>query len=273
MIKRKTALVTGASSGIGRQFCLSLAHRGYDIVAIARRENRLKDLRAEIERNTKQRVVYYIRDLSLEVDVHSMENLIIRHSPVIVINNAGINLRGRFERLDMIRQNALLRLNIQAVTDISHFSLKYAHEKRQPMILLNIGSINSFVPTSKSATYSASKSYVFALSEALSTENNIDLIQISCCLPGGTESEITQVMGERLRPWAQRSLMPTRKMVEYTLDQLFKGKSLIIPGRINQLLYFLNRIIPRYWMLYISSYVLEKSFRKKEAKERAPSLL
>ena len=156
-------LITGASSGIGRDIARELSYKGYDLVVVARRKDRLIELKNELKTNV---------DI-ISMDISSQENCIELYKMVgkidVLINNAGFGIFGDFTETDLYKETQLINTNIIAVHTLTKLFLKDMKERNEGHIL-NVASISGFMPGPVMASYYASKSYVVRLTEAISKE-------------------------------------------------------------------------------------------------------
>ena len=156
------ALITGASSGIGRDIARELSNRGYDLILVARRKSRLEELANEL--NTKVEIIDM--DISSTYNCMQLYNKVKKDNIDILINNAGFGLFGSFDETNLDKELDMIDLNIKAVHVLTKLFLKDFIEKDKGYIL-NVASSAAFVPGPLMATYYATKAYVLQLTEAL----------------------------------------------------------------------------------------------------------
>lgn len=219
------ALVTGASSGLGRDFARELAKRGYDLVLVARRKDRLQQLSQELSM-VKTEII--CTDLS---DVHAVYALYeqVRGDDLeVVINNAGFGLFGAFIDTDLDRELQMLDLNVRTVHILTKLFLR-DFQKKNHGYLLNIASAAGFLPGPLMSTYYATKNYVLRLTEAIHEElrQQGSHVQISALCPGPVDTEFNDVAKVRFSLKGLQS----RDVAAFSIRGLFAGKCIMVPGR------------------------------------------
>ena len=219
------ALITGASSGIGRDIARILAKRGYDLVLIARREEELKRLAEELGREYEVNVDFISMDLSVE------ENCVELHEKVkdvdLLINNAGFGDCGCFWETDLEKELKMIDTNVIAYHILMKLYLKDMKQKNEGKIL-NVASIAGFMPGPLMATYYATKSYIVRLSEAVREELKKEKsnIKISILCPGPVDTNFDKVANVKFKLRQANSM----EVAEYAVKKLEKGKFYIVPG-------------------------------------------
>ncbi len=193
---RKTALITGASSGIGKSLARIHAENGGNLVIVARREDKLIELKKELESTYGVEVIVFVKDLSA-VDAaislyQEVQSLGIRID--YLINNAGFGLRGKFDELPWDKQYQMMQLNMIALTQLTHLFLPELL-KRPSAKILNTSSTASFMPGPLQAVYFATKAFVTFFSNALSEELRGTSVTVTNLMPGATESEFASTSG------------------------------------------------------------------------------
>ena len=242
----KTALVTGASSGIGVEFARALAKAGCHLVLVARRKDRLQALKKELEESSHIRVEVIPADLSA---IKSCEDLIREIdkkglSIDILINNAGFGYEGDFISQKVARINEMIGLNVTSLTFLAkHFGGLMA--KKQSGYILLTSSIGGFTPCPRMAVYDATKAYVLLLGEALNNELKKNNVVVTILCPGATRTEFFTVSGQTINPLVKMTLMGPKDVAIKSLKSLSKGKSVVIPGLLNKLTVLGLRFLPR----------------------------
>ena len=237
------ALITGASSGLGRDMAHVLSEMGYDIIAVARREDKLKSLANELKTN----VEVVIADVS---DPDTCKKLAERASEVdILINNAGFGVFGDFCETDIDRELDMLDTNVRAVHIMTKLFVK-EFEKRNSGYILNVSSLAAFFPGPLFGAYYASKSYVLRISQAVAEElrRKKRNVKISVLCPGPVHTEFGEVakvsFGTGTEKAGKKIIITSRYVAEYAIKQMFKGKQIIIPGTVMKIAAFTRRILP-----------------------------
>jgi short-subunit dehydrogenase len=245
-LKGKTALVTGASSGLGVDFAAILAERGCNLVLVARREDRLQKLAAELrERHGVQvhvialdlspigapQVLYdRVRGLGLNVDV--------------LINNAGFGTYGAFTDVPWEREQEMLTLDIVALVHLTKLFVRDMVARNFGFVL-QVSSIGAYQPSPTYATYSAAKAFVLSFGEALNYELRNTNVKVSVLSPGVTETEFLQVAGQQRSLFQRLSIMKSRPVAEIGINAMLAGKPSKVAGAMNALTAWSLRFMPR----------------------------
>lgn len=252
----KTALVTGASSGIGAQFARVLARKGCDVILVARREEKLRELADELTRQFKVKAHVLAHDLSDEWAARALQDEISRRElrVDILINNAGFASQGEFETLDAERLHREVMLNVTAVVDLTRAFLPAMVERKSGAII-NVASTAGFVPLQTQAVYGGTKAFVLSWSEALWAENRERGVKVLALCPGATDTEFFDRVGKDVK--APKST--PEFVVQTALVALSRGDSIAIPGRSNALIAnILPRILSRRALVLSAGMVIQK---------------
>ncbi|MGF6591382.1 SDR family NAD(P)-dependent oxidoreductase [Pseudomonas sp. 2835] len=225
-----TALVTGASSGIGAVYAERLAARGHDLLLVARDGQRLQALANELQARHGVNVEVLTADLVEAADLARVEKrLRDDHSIAVVVNNAGIALHGTLAEVTAQQIDALVALNIVAVTRLaSAAAAQFANAGRGTLI--NIASVVALAPEMFNAVYSASKAYVLSLTQTLSGELKDKGIQVQAVLPGVTRTEIFERSGLDVNQIDPQMVMEVGEMVDAALSGLDQNELVTIPS-------------------------------------------
>jgi short-subunit dehydrogenase len=242
MSSRPTALVTGASSGIGLEFARQLAANGHDLVVVARDEGRLKELAAEV--STEVEVLR--ADLTDPTDLAAVEARLSDASrPVdVLVNNAGFGTMGPFAQLPVEAEEREIRLNVIALVRLTRSVLPGMLERRRGGVL-NVSSIGGFQPGPFNATYSATKAFVSSFTEAVHEEVRGTGVHVTALCPGLTRTGFQETSG------ATASTMPgflwqtSEQVVKVALRDLGRNHAMSVPGMQNKGAAFLVRLVPR----------------------------
>jgi short-subunit dehydrogenase len=187
------ALVTGASSGIGRAFALQLADLGYSVLLVARRRDELQRLAAEVEqRNGRAKVL--AADLSTPEGLQQVSAEAERLGLAVLVNNAGLGVHGRFIEQSLDGQMAQVAVNVGAVVGLTRSVLPHMVAKGRGQII-NLASVLSFMPVPYFATYAATKAFVLSFTEALSHELRGTGVRVLATCPGPVKTEFAQLAG------------------------------------------------------------------------------
>jgi short-subunit dehydrogenase len=238
------ALVTGASSGIGAEFARQLAGRGYVVGLVARRRERLEALAAELGARGQSSLVIPA-DLSIPQGAENLANDLESRNlrPEVVVNNAGVGLYGPVLELDAHRVEAMLHLNVLALTRIA-ITLGRFMADRGSGTIINVSSTASFQPDPWLAAYGASKAYVTSFSLALAQELGPRGVRVLTLCPGLTRTEFDASAGVAAANSADWMYMSARECVEIALRGLDRRKGLVITGRMNRVAALLSRMAP-----------------------------
>ena len=243
--KRRTALVTGSSSGIGAAFARKLASQGYDLVLVARREDRLTALATDLRQQHSVRVETLVADLSDTGDIQLVEGKIIEFSPLdMLINNAGFGLGGGvFAKADLAKHLNMIQVHVVASVRLTRAALPAMIANHYGAIV-NLSSTAAFLPWRGDPTYSATKAYLVMFSQVLHTQLLGTGVKIQALCPGYTYTEFhdTSEMRGFDRSKIPRSLwMSPEEVVAESFKALERGKVVCIPGFRNRLIVGLAR--------------------------------
>ena len=229
------ALITGASSGIGREFAVKLSEMGIETVLVARRESRLNELASTLKTNSQVIAL----DLSKPGEAEKLFTL--APDIDILINNAGFGVFGEFDKSPLDRELELISVNIAALHTLTKLYLT-EFKKKNSGYILNVSSLASFFPGPIFSSYYASKAYVMRLTTAIYQELKKDSskVKISCLCPGPVSTEFGSVAGVKFLGIG----MKPDKTAEIALKGMFKGKRIIVPGLLMKLCRILSKILP-----------------------------
>jgi short-subunit dehydrogenase len=239
------ALVTGASSGIGACFARALAARGHNLVLVARSTSKLQELVRHLasacsvhaeptsldlsEAGAATRLAATLRERGLAID--------------LLVNNAGFGARGRFWELPLDRQAAMLRLNVQAVVELTHLLLPPMIEARRGAII-TVSSTAGFQAVPYTSVYGATKAFLTSFSEGLAEELRPYGITVVTLCPGGTRTNF-HVASNYGRPPLPGGMQNPEAVVRAALAALDRGGGTVVPGVMNKLALVSQRLIPR----------------------------
>jgi short-subunit dehydrogenase len=226
----KTALITGASSGIGKELARIHAENGGNLIIVARRGENLIELKNELEKKHNIQVTTLIKDLSIVGSAKEIyEEVKVLNTQVdYLINNAGFGLRGKFHELDWLRQQQMINLNMVSLTELMYLFLPEMIGRNEGKIL-NVSSTAAFFPGPLQAIYYATKSYVNFLSNAVAEELHDTNISVSALMPGATETEFAKTADmEKSSLFAKT--VSARSVAQAGYDGMLEGKLNIISG-------------------------------------------
>ncbi len=241
------ALITGASSGIGYSIACELAKRKIDLVIVARRENKLLDLKEKLKKNYNINVDVEPFDVSI---TENIDYLVNKYNDIdILINNAGFGYCDDFIDIPLEKELAMIDVNIKA---LHIFTKKYLtiFKERNHGYILNVASVASFMPGPKMATYYATKSYVRNLSEAIRYElkKEKSKVTISTLCPGPTKTEFEKIADVKFKT----KLTSSEKVAFVAIKKMFKGKSIILPDFQSKFIVFGTKFIPKRLLLKLT---------------------
>ena len=242
-----TALVTGASSGIGWELARALAEDGHDLVLVSRNGPRLEKLARDLESAGNVRVRALARDLSDPAAPASIAKELATAGVAIevLVNNAGFGVYGPFAETSGDQELDMIRLNVTAVTDLTKLFLPGMLERRRGRIL-NVASTAAFQPGPLMAVYYATKAYVLSFSEALANELQGSGVTVTALCPGPTITNFQKrARMERTRLFSSPLSMEARSVARAGLSGMKRGRRVVIPGIGNKLLVQSVRFSPR----------------------------
>lgn len=245
------ALITGASSGLGMEMAHLLANKGYDLILVARRKDRLEELKEKL----KVDVQIINLDLSSTFNCMKLYNKVKKSKIDILINNAGFGLFGEFENTKLEREIDMIDLNIKAVHTLTKLFLKDFLAENKGYIL-NVASSAAYFSGPLMSTYYATKAYVLHLTEAIQEEikQSKKDVYIGCLCPGPFETEFNEVAGVK---FSLKSLSK-EYVASYAINKMFKKKSIIIPGLGMKFIVLFSKLLPRKLLTHINYYNQQK---------------
>lgn len=254
--KGSTALITGASSGIGMGFARTLAAQGINLIITARSESILQSLAHELSAKHDIEIDVIILDLAQAGAAEKLfENIQQMNKSIdILINNAGFGKWANFLQESLGSYQAMLNLNIQTLVDLSYLFLP-AMLKQQKGIVINLASTAAFQPLPYIAVYAASKSFVLNFSEALAGEYAGQGIKFLALCPGNTATNFAQTANADTTGMAVSTV---EEVVDAAIRALNQDKLYCVPGSNNYITAQLSRILPRAAMIKLVSNMLKK---------------
>ena len=246
MKTRQTALITGATSGIGKAFAVCYAGMGYDLVVTGRRMDRLEQLCSELSREYGIRAEAVKAELSEEQDMERLLKVIIRRDNIgILVNNAGFGSGVDFYQNSLEEHLKMLDVHVKAAIRLIYAVLPQMRMRKEGVII-NVSSLGAFMPAPGSSMYSATKLFLASFSESLNMEVRRHGIKVRCVCPGFTHTEFHERRAQgKIRAGGKLMWMEADDVVRKTIRSLKKNKIVVVPGIINRLLIAVTSIIPR----------------------------
>lgn len=231
------ALVTGASSGIGRDIARVLSNMGYDIIAVARDGVKLSELKEEL----KTKVEIIAVDLEDAETCKELYKTVKNKNIDVLVNNAGFGDFGEFTQTDLDKEISMINTNITAVHILTKLFLQ-DFVKKDKGYILNVASIAGFMPGPLMATYYSTKSYIVRLTESIYTElrKKKSHVQVSVLCPGPVATNFNNIAGVKFN----LKSMSSEYVARYALKNMFKHKLIILPGIKIKLARILAKISP-----------------------------
>ena len=251
---KSIAVITGATSGIGKEFASKFARLGYNLIITGRRKavisrvaNRLKDLyHIEVEVS--------IIDFSIKKDLNKFLKILeTKRNIEVLVNNAGYGLSERFSEDDVNHQLKMLNVHIVAPLKIIHKVLPHMIELNKG-IIINVTSLAAYTPTPDNAMYTSTKSFLTNFTESLSMQLNNTDIKVQCLCPGYTNTDFHNKpeLTQKSVHLGIKNWMNPSEVVDYSLDCLEKDKVICIPGISNKLFLYIISVVPRRIYYFIS---------------------
>lgn len=239
------ALITGASSGMGRDMARILAKKGYDLILVARRKERMLELKKELGTN----ITIISMDLSVEENCFKLYGKVRNKKIDVLINNAGFGLFGEFVKTDLDTELKMIDLNIKSYHILTKLFLQ-DFVKRDEGYILNVCSSAGFMAGPRLSTYYATKNYVTKLTMAINEELRVakSHVTISALCPGPVATEFNEVAHGTFAIREASSY----EVAKYAIDKLFQRKMIIVPTLMMKLTLFFNRLAPYRLSLYIA---------------------
>lgn len=239
------ALITGASSGLGRDMARVLAKKGYNLILVARRKDRLEKLKEELD--TEVSIISL--DLSIAANNYKLYEKVRNKKIDVLVNNAGFGLFGEFAKTDLDTELKMIDLNVRAYHILTKLFLQ-DFIKRDKGYILNVCSSAGFMAGPRMATYYATKNYVTKLTMAINEELKVahSHVTVSALCPGPVATEFNQVAQGRFAIKEASSF----EVAEYAIAKLFRKKMLIVPTFLMKLTLFFNRLAPYRLALHIA---------------------
>lgn len=251
----KRALVTGASTGIGREFATLLAQAGYDLAIVARSEGPLRSLAADLV----ARYGIGVESIVCDLGAPGAAQEVAARVPAcdVLVNNAGFANNGRYAEIDQDRISSEIRLDVEALAALTRLYLPGMLARKAGKIL-NVSSTAAFLPGPFMAVYYASKAFVLSFSQALAEEVRATGVTVTCLCPGATATEFfTRAQMQSTLLTRMRMATPAA-VAKAGIEGMMRGKAIVIPGAMNHAAAMLSRIAPRRLLIAVSRRLVQR---------------
>jgi uncharacterized protein len=242
------ALITGASKGIGKAIAEELAARKYDVLLVARSEQLLKEVAAEIQQKFSVKTAFLATDLAANDAAETVRKWCEKNNfdINILVNNAGYGLNGSFEDLPISDQLNMMQLNMNSLVKLCHAFIP-ALKKHTKSYILNVSSTTAYQAIPYMSLYAACKSFVLSFSRGLKYELAKTPISVTCLVPGSTATDFPNRAGvsEELTKKGESVTMTATAVAKIAVNGMFARKIEIIPGLVNKIGAFFPRFLPK----------------------------
>lgn len=243
LVKGRTALVTGASSGLGVEFAKLLAESGANLILAARNEEKLKEIKAEIENEYKVDVEIFPIDLSKGKSAQQLHTFAKDKNVSLLINNAGVGLFGSFLKSSLSKTSDMINLNINSLVKLSHL---FATDmvKNSDGFILQIASVAGFMPLQNYAVYAATKSFVLSFSQSLNWELEGTGVSSTALCPGATKTAFFSVAGHNANRLITSTMMESRTVAVIGIESMMRREDKIVAGIANKISVGATSVLP-----------------------------
>jgi short-subunit dehydrogenase len=259
-IDQKSALITGASSGIGKALAFRFAAAGFDLILTALEDDLLEAVAAECQKLHGVKSETFPADLSDPTSTDAFINFIAGKKVEVLVNNAGFGVKGRFVGTDLDKEMTMLNLQLGAMLKLTKAVLPGMTGQKRGYIL-NVASVYSFSPVKKQAVYSACKSFIFSFSTALRSELKDTGVSVTVLCPGVVQTEFRTRAGIEDKG---DSGMTAEEVAEIAFTETMRGAHVVIPGVVNKLFVFFSRHLPHRMQTALINYINAKRGVNKE---------
>ena len=246
MSVRGTALITGASSGIGAEFARVFAARGHDLILVARRRDALEAIAGQVEGRHRVRAVVMPFDLA-EQDAPARLFEAVHGAGLqvdILVNNAGFGLAGEFAETDIERELEMIQVNVVALTQLTKLFLGPMLQRRSGGIL-NVASVAGLFPGPLRSVYYATKAYVLSFTEAIAEELRDSGVTVTALCPGPVATEFHGISGGTAESFGPKSIADVSEVARFGYRALQAGTRVAVPGVQNKIVVQARRLAPR----------------------------
>jgi uncharacterized protein len=251
---KKTAFITGATSGIGKEFACRYAAKGYDLIITGRRRPELSRVAKAIASGYNVKVIVLIGDMSnCQFRIKLCRRIMEAGNVEVLVNNAGFGIDHAFHMTGIDGIRSMVDTHAMAIVELTHAVLPGMISRRSGTII-NVSSLGAFIPGFTRSIYVGTKSFVHYFSEALSTEISRFGIRVQSLCPGMTETDFHREIcdPERKKQMHLLPFMSPEKVVSISLRSLEKGWLFCIPGARNRMLYVMAKILPTRVLMHLA---------------------
>lgn len=258
--ERKTALITGATSGIGAAYACGLAKKGYDLIITGRRQDIIEVSARHIEKKYGVNVEIVIIELSDAADLNLLMERIQRSNSIdVLVNNAGFTTKGYYYQENIAEQEKMVLVHVIATMKLTHAVLPRMMERKSG-IIINVSSIQAVTPMSQSTTYCSVKAFIRNFSISLHSEMKKYGIKIQCVFPGFTRTDLGRCIGvdmKEIKASSMQHWMLPEEVVRISLNDLNnKNKVTCVPGAMNKAVYTMAKFMPDKLWCMVASHVV-----------------
>lgn len=237
-------LITGATSGIGKEFAINLAKKGYDLILTGRRVKEINDLKNQLENLYKIKVILVIGDFSEKTVLDNIFETIKDKKIKFLINNVGYGNTNSFFETSVEESLKMIDIHIGVTVRLCHYIVPFMEEYGY---ILNVSSLAAFFPTPYNHIYASTKIFLIGFSESLNFSLQTKKIEVKVLLPGFTFTDFHRDINLKNKNifW-----MKSKKVVDITMKNLDKKNILIIPGFFNKFFYISSKLLPKRFLYY-----------------------
>lgn len=260
-VKHRIALITGATSGIGKAFAFEFARQGFDLMLTGRRKEILDQVAEELKSTFHVSAELIIADLTDEQEINRLVRLIQDQADLeVLVNNAGYGIGRTFHKDEISNQLEMIKVHIVAPLMFIHKVMPMMIEKKRGTII-NVSSLAAFTPARTNIMYSSTKAFMLNFSESLYLEARNHGIKMQCLCPGYTQSDFHAKLGSNAFPRSGKLIrwMEPDEVVRYSIHCLKRGKIRCIPGLFNRFMVMLISFAPRKVYFFFASMLQQKT--------------
>jgi len=239
-------VITGASSGIGRALARTFARNGHAVLAVARREDRLRELSREAAEGKSAPVYPLALDITAPGAPEAVLNEAVRvfGKTHVLINNAGMSPYQEFRELSGTHLRQIIDLNVRALSELCHLFLPHMAAHGEPSRVVNVSSVGGYAPLPKFSAYTGSKHFVRVFTNLLRREYRRTNIRVCGLYPGGTLTEFPELAGQQPKKIARLGMHTPEQVAAIAYPAILAGRRVIIPGIANQFAALAGKVLP-----------------------------